>query len=466
MSHDPNDPNSFGFPMPDGEQPQNWQDMMRAIFGDAAAEDIEKALNQQGLDPLSGMGNILSGKNFTLITQQIQSMLGSHSEGPVNWKICEQVARETITSKRFDQLTASEGDAAREALRTASFWLDTATDFYPAQGPSMAWTRLDFVAHALPTLRKLLEPVGENISRAFSDTFNEQLDSMPEEMRMMFGNPAKFMGNITATMIGVQYGSALAELADRSFGSTDAALPLTEGTSAALIPSNVAEFSADLEVAQRDVLLYIAARESAASRLYSRVPWLRSTVLDTVAAFARDIQIDTQAIEEQLRESLGSQEPITTLDLSSVFTLELTDHQEKLLARLEYLLSLVEGWVAHVSLQAVTPHLPDAIALREMLTRRYATDNPGRAMWESQLGMQLTPKSVREAEAFWQMADIKIGTSKRDALWAHPDILPTPELLAAPEKFFEKSSPSDIEAELDSFLEDLFNEADGSSNEE
>ena len=330
----------------------------------------------------------------------------------------------------------------------------------------MAWTRLDFVAHALPTLRKLLEPVGENISRAFSDTFNEQLESMPEEMRMMFGNPAKFMGNITATMIGVQYGSALAELADRSFGSTDAALPLTEGTSAALIPSNVAEFSADLEAAQHDVLLYIAARESAASRLYSRVPWLRSTVLDTVAAFARDIQIDTQAIEEQLRESLGSQEPITTLDLSSVFTLELTDHQEKLLARLEYLLSLVEGWVAHISLQAVTPHLPDAVALREMLTRRYATDNPGRAMWESQLGMQLTPKSVREAEAFWQMADIKIGTSKRDALWAHPDLLPTPDLLATPEKFFEKSSPSDIEAELDSFLEDLFNEADGSSHEE
>lgn len=453
-------PNGFGFSTSDNSDDDGWQEMLRAVFGDATADDIADALKSQGIDPHGNLGGVLSGKNFTLITQQIQDMLGSAGDGPVNWKMAEQVARETITSKYMDRLSSHEGDDARTALRTASLWLDVATGFDPARGPSMAWSRLDFVAHALPTFRKLLEPVGANISRAFHDSFTTQLEHLPEHMRGMFGHPARFIGKITGTMIGVQYGSALAELAAHSFGTSDAGLPLMEGSSCALVPSNVAEFSEGLHAEKGEALLYVAGRENATSRLYSRVPWLRSRILDTVSAFAAHIAIDTDAIEEQLRSSLQSQEAITQLDLSSIFTLELTEYQQELLARLELLLSLVEGWVSHITSAAVAPHLPNAVALREMLLRRYATDNPAKAVWERQLGMQLTPRSLREAIAFWDMATTRLGIEGRDALWAHPDLLPTAEDLKRPEQFFTAKEPSAIEAELDSFLEDLLSQAD------
>ncbi|MDY5589002.1 MAG: zinc-dependent metalloprotease [Arcanobacterium sp.] len=450
-----------GFGMPDDPNDENWQEMLRAVFSDAAAGDIADALKAQGIDPHGNLGGVLSGKNFTLITQQIQDMLGSSGNGPVNWKIAEQVARETVTSKYMDRLSSHDGENARSALRTASLWLDVATDFNPASGPSMAWPRLDFVAHALPTFRKLLEPVGANIARAFHDSFTSQLESLPDQMRGMFGDPAQFIGKITGTMIGVQYGSALAELAAHSFGSSDAGLPLMEGSNCALVPSNIEQFAEGLSTEQSEVLLYVATRENAASRLYSCVPWLRSRILDTVSAFASHIAIDTEAIEDQLRSSLQSQQPITQLDLSSIFTLELTEQQQELLARLELLLSLVEGWVAHVSSSAVAAHLPHAVALREMFSRRYATDNPAKAVWEAQLGMRLEPRSMREAIAFWEQASAKLGIEKRDALWAHPDFLPTAEALKDPGTFFAAKEPSAIEAELDSFLEDLFSHADG-----
>ena len=446
------------------EPPEGWEDMLRAVFGDAAAGEIKDALEQQGIDPAGKLGSVLSGKNFTLITQQIQSILGSGGEGPVNWKIAEQVARETVLKTHMDRLTSAEADTARDALRTASLWLDAATDFYPPTAPAMAWSRLDFVAHALPTFRKLLEPVGEHISRAFFDSFTSQFEHMPENMRGMFGDPRSFMGKMTATMIGAQYGTALARLAAHSFGSTDTGLPLMEGASSALAPSNVTEFAKDLEVPASEVTMYVAARESAASRLYMRVPWLRARILDTVAAFAREIAIDTDSIEEQLRDSLHSQEPITAIDLSSVFTLELTGQQIELLTRLEHLLSLAEGWVAHVASLAVAPHLPHAVALSEMFARRYATDNPAKAVWEEQLGMQLEPKSLRAATAFWGLAHAKLGMGERDGLWAHPDLLPSPEVLQDPKIFFDKPTPSEIEAELDSFLADLLG-GDGGDGE-
>ena len=116
---DPRDPNDGMHPdQPhDGHNPENWQDMLRSVFGDATADEIEQALKSQGIDPSGNIDGILSGKNFTLITQQIKDMLGSAGDGPVNWKIAEQVARETITNQHMDRLTATEGDAAREALR-------------------------------------------------------------------------------------------------------------------------------------------------------------------------------------------------------------------------------------------------------------------------------------------------------------------------------------------------------------
>lgn len=462
MSDNTTPPNGFGFAASGGSD-DDWQEMLRAVFGDAAADDIADALKSQGIDPRGNLGGVLSGKNFTLITQQIQDMLGSAGDGPVNWKIAEQVARETITSKHLDRLSSHDGEKARNALRTASLWLDVATGFDPSNGPSMAWTRLDFVAHALPTFRKLLEPVGAHISRAFYDSFTAQLEDMPEQMRGMLGNPAHFIGKITGTMIGVQYGSALAELAAHSFGSSDTGLPLMEGSSCALVPSNVADFAEGLKAERDEVLLYVAARENAASRLYSRVPWLRARILDTVSAFAGHIAIDTDAIEEQLRSSLMSQNPVTQLDLSSIFTLELTEYQQELLARLELLLSLAEGWVSHVTSAAVAPHLPNAVALKEMLLRRYATDNPAKAVWEGQLGMQLTPRSLREAITFWDMASTRLGIDGREALWAHPDLLPTAADLKNPEQFFTAKEPSAIEAELDSFLEDLLSQAESSS---
>lgn len=467
MSTTPNDPNDPAMGSgASGDQPQSWEEMLRAVFGDATAEEVANTLKAQGIDPSSDLQGILGGKNFTLITKQVKDMLSNTGNQPVNWTMAEEVARETIRKQHMDRLTAAEGDAARTALRTSSLWLDVATDLDPAQTPSLAWNRLDFVSQALPTMKRLLNPVGANISRAFHDSFAAQLADMPESMRAMFPDPSQFMGGLTATMIGVQYGTALCTLAAGSFGSTDAGLPLMEGSSSALVPSNIADFAKDLEgIEVTEVMLYIATRENAAARLYSQVPWLRSRVLDTVAAFAQDIQIDTDSIEEQLRDSLQSSQSIQTIDLSSVFTLELTEHQQELLSRLEHLLSLVEGWISHVASMAVAPHLPHWVALQEMFTRRYATDNPAKAVWEAQLGMELAPRSLREAVAFWQMAYSRLGQEGRDALWAHPDLLPSAKHLQEPASFFEQKEPSDIEAELDSFLENLLNEADSTGSE-
>ncbi|WP_216379218.1 zinc-dependent metalloprotease [Arcanobacterium phocae] len=438
---------------------EQWEEMLRAIMGDAADEVI-RSMKDSGIDP-SAMGMMVSPDQMHAVTSQLKAMLGSSGEGPVNWKIAEEVARDTIIRSHMDNLTAADGDKIRSALSVASLWLDAVTDIDPTTGPNLAWTRLDWVAHSLPTFRKLLDPLGTNINRAFGDVMRQQLQQLPPEMAGMMGDPSNLLTNMVSSFLGMQYGTALAQLAVSSFGTADIGLPLLEGSSAALVSSNIADFASDLEISDDDVRMYIAVREAAAARLFTSIPWLRPRIIDTVGEYARGIEIDMSSIEEQARSlDFANPEAMQELDFSGVFSLEQSESQKDALARLEHLLSLIDGWVSAVSARAVLAYIPSAAALREMFARRNATSHPAKAVWGSQLGVELAPRDLRAAVAFWERATAERGDQGRDQLWSHPDLLPSADDLHNPDGFFSAESAA-IEDELDSFLAELFDDADG-----
>ncbi|MDO4887796.1 MAG: zinc-dependent metalloprotease [Actinomycetaceae bacterium] len=445
-------------------QPSQWEQMLRAVMGDEAAEQVLEQMRQAGVDPSQSM-QAFEKMDFSVVMNQVRQMLGSSGEGPVNWKVGEQVAREYIQHQHFDTLTAAEGAHAREALSIASLWLDPAVQIDPCTGPNQAWSRLDWLAHSLPTFKRLTEPVAQNVARAFTEVITAQMEDLPEEMRSMLGgvDAQPMLANLMASLMGVQFGRGLAELATVSFGTSDAGLPLVEGQTAALVPANIADFGEGLDAPAEEVELFVAVREQAAARLYSRIPWLRARVIDSVAAYAREIAIDTEAIEEQVRESGFDPEKMQDFDMSEVFSSEPTESQTAALAQLEHLLSLVEGWVSAVALQVVTAQLPHAVALGEMFTRRAASSSPAQRVFGPLVGLQIRPRKLREAQRFWQLALAKLGVDGRDGLWTHPDLLPTAEDLGAPESFFEQPEPSAVEEELDAFLAQLLDEAAGDS---
>ena len=443
------------------ENPNQWEDMLRAVLGDEAAEQLLSEMRDRGIDPGAQINSMMDPANFNAVVAQVKSMLGSSGDGPVNWKVGEQMARETIARQHMDSLSAATGERARTALQTANLWLDPATTIDPCLGPNQAWTRLDWLAHSLSTFKRLTEPVGANVARAFTTAIAEQLEHAPEELKGLFGgDTAGTMHALIASLMGMQYGIGLSELAAVSFGTSDSGLPLVEGQTAALVPSNIADFADGLEADEDEVMLFVAVREQATARLYSRIPWLRPQVLDTVAAYARDIEIDTESIESQVREMGLDPQNMQELNVSEVFSPEPTESQKATLARLEHILSLVEGWVTAVSRQAVAAQLPHAVALAEMFARRTATDSPVNRAFGPLVGLELRPRRIREATTFWQLALEKLGVEGRDALWSHPDLLPGPETLDRPESFFEERKPSSVEEELDAFLADLLGSED------
>ena len=384
-----------------------------------------------GDDPSGGM----SGMPFFA---ELQKML-SWSGGPVNWDIAKQLATTQLSGSSTIVSPAERAQTA-EALRLADHWLDTVTDLPSGVQTVESWSRLEWFDRTIPVWTSLCEPVAARVTAAMGQ-------ALPTEQLEAFGlsgenNPlGGILNQFGGLMFGAQVGQGLAGLAEEVVSAADVGIPLGPTGVAALVPANVAAFGEGLERPADEVRLYLALREAAHQRLFAHVPWLRQRLLDTVEGYARGITIDMSAIESAM-QNLDPTNPQAIQDAVSggMFSPQHTPEQQAALRRLETLLALVEGWVDAVVAAAATDRMPGADALREASRRRRASGGPAEQTFATLVGLELRPRRLREAAALWWSVTEKQGISGRDALWSHPDLMPTAEDLDDPLGFGEKAA--------------------------
>ncbi|MFC7406260.1 zinc-dependent metalloprotease [Georgenia alba] len=449
----------------EGEEPDGWEELLRSMLGGPAAEEAIRALRASGVDPaaMSQAAGLPTDRNqLMLMISQMQQMLASGGGDPVNWRVAHDLARQTAHAGGDPTVTASEAQQVRQAMAVADLWLDTATELGPAGGAQEAWSRADWVERTMPTWKRLSEPVAASVAAALADVVRSQAEHLPPEAQAMTADAGPVQGmlkQLGSAVFGMQVGQAVGTLAREAFGPTETGLPLVEDRAAALVPANVAEFGDGLDVPTDEVRMFLAVREVAHARLFAQVPWLRAHLLGIVEAYAREITIDVEAMEEavrgidptnpeQLREALSG----------GVFALEQSPAQQAALVRLETALALVEGWVQEVTGKAVAPHLPHAVALQEMLRRRRAAGGPAEQTFATLVGLELRPRRLREAAALWSALDAERGQAERDALWSHPDLMPAPEELDDPSGFVAgrkaaRAAEEDVDAALAAILD-------------
>jgi putative hydrolase len=367
---------------------------------------------------------------------ELQKLL-SWSGGPVNWDLAKQLAVQTLAGSSRS-VTPADRSGTAEAIRLADLWLDDVTDLPSGVHTVETWSRSEWLDRTLPVWTSLCDPVAARVVAAMGTAMGRAVPT--EQLAALGGNPlAGIMNQVGGLMFGAQVGQGLGGLAREVVSATDVGIPLGPQGVAALVPENVAAFSAGLERPDEEVRLYLALREVAHQRLFGHVPWLRQHLLETVEAYARGISIDMSAIESAVQNvDPMNPESIQEALAGGMFAPQQTPEQETALRRLETLLALVEGWVDAVVAAAAGDRMPGAEALREATRRRRATGGPAEQTFATLVGLELRPRRLREAAAIWWAVTEKRGISGRDAVWAHPDLLPTAEDLDDPLGFGER----------------------------
>ena len=415
-----------------------------------------------GLPDDSGRQPSFDMSQLGAMLQHLGRLLESGGDGAVNWDLARDTARQAIAQSGDPSVSDAERREVTAAVELAQVWLDPTCTFPASSVSGAAWSRSEWLEATYPAWQRMVGPIAEHVQSVMSamptpGELPPEIASMlpegtpPETLAMM----APLMGmarQLGSAMFGMQMGQALAALAGEVVGVSDIGIPLTSDARPALLPRNMAEFGDGLDVPASDVRLYLALRECAHQRLFAHVPWLAPRLDGAIDAYARGIRMDPERMNEAMQgidpAALNDPERLRELMGSDLFALGESEEQQAALRRLETLLALIEGWVDDVVTEACSSTLPSAERLGEAIRRRRAAGGPAERTFASLVGLEMRPRALREAAALWRQLREERGIEGRDALWAHPDLLPVAEDLADPAAFLASDPLAGFDSDL------------------
>lgn len=442
---------------------------MSATPGGFDFEQLRKMLQQMGLDPAA------MGMDLEQLMEQVQQMqkqgglmfgmTPADQDPDAAWRTTITAAVHLAQQQGPDTvLQASERSAVVDAERLVQSWL---SDFTAFSGPSLpvhAMVRDEWLELTGDGWRAIVDPIIEGLA----DALERGADmGGPEEFADFTSMLAPMMRTSASMLYRDRLKRVLADVAIDTLTGTEVGIGVLPRHQVALLTSNVASFTEDLDLPETDVLLYILLREAARQRLFANVGWLTPQVNALLAHFAREIRIDLESIAGELDpssmqgHSLEEMMAVGERLRGSFFKPASTETQLEILGRLQTTLALVEGWVDHVTSRVTSRWMPNGSQLVEVIRRRRASNGPTQRVLADLIGLELSPRLVRDAENLWAAVEHERGPEGRDAVWRHPDLMPSREDLDDPLAFTrdeEEQQPE--EDEMDRELRKLL-EAEG-----
>lgn len=407
--------------------------------------------NENGLPDFNELFAQLS--NFGLNPQTLFAAANNAgSVGPlISPDVLRDVARKFVSSQGDRPIGSQDVTDSQVALDIANTWLDDATNFPAISRSNLpAWSRRDWLDSSVANWAKMIEPLADGMANALTNVLKQT--PLEPDMEQGLAAVAPIMRAFMGSLIANQLGTSVGQLAVSITGANDVAIPLFGSSEARLLPENVSKWAQGLDIPIDEVRIFLAVREAAASRLFSHAPWLSTYIQDAITAYGAGIKIDIDSIQEQAERALetgeldiNNPESISVAISAGLFKPEQSPSQDAALEKLEMILALIEGWIEYVSTKAVGDRLPSYPALSETLRRGRATKSPTQQLFATLLGLEVSPRKMRECSLFWFEVESEIGLAGRDQRWEDPALLPKSKDLADVSKFLNSTIvPDDL----------------------
>ena len=436
---------------PNGMNPDDFEAFMRHFLNGNDRIDPEQLAEAAGLpkDP-AAMAAMLEQ-----IKRAMSSLQAQGGSAGVNWELATTQAK-AIAHSGSVSISDSARKSIQDAIAIGSLWLNESTAIPELVGEPKLLSRELWVADAMPLFQALSEPVANRMSEALSENLTA---NAPEEIQEILGNASGVMKSAGGALFAMQLGQALGKLSHEVLTGGDIGLPLFKDQRAAFVAQNLEAFVRGLEIERDQAYIYLVIREMAHVRLFKHSKWLRDAVVSQIAKYASEISIDNSRITE-IAEDFDPEHPdeLRVALESGALIADRTDDQSAALASIETLLALIEGWVDVVTEEA-TRRMPRAAAVAEAVRRRRATGGPAELTFGALVGLELRPRRLREAAAMWREIGAAVGIEKRDALWDHPDVVPTGADIENPSALISKlREGGQLPDAFDQALRDLLDE--------
>jgi putative hydrolase len=402
---------------------------------------------------------------FQSLLGDLMHMLGSN--GPDQWEMTRAFALNVATGGTPEaNVEPIERIQVEQLSRVAELNVIEATGM-PVTPDGRRLTcvpvgRGDWTARALESWRPVLQamaapppagaqpPATPATSTTPPDPFG--LDPVSDDPT---GGMAAMLGQMASTMgpmfFGLQVGSVVGHLAQRSLGQYPLALPWAPADELLLVPANIAEFASDWSLPEEEALLWVCARELASNSVLSR-PAVRARFEELLLALAESQAAAQQDLAGRLRgmmtgegsdPALGSGMDLESLqgmfgDPEALLGDLLTPESRRTSDQLTSLAVVVDAYADHIATVVGVKLVGAHTQLAEAWYRRRTERGKGEEAAGALFGLDLEQAQVDRGRAFVAGVIERAGEDGLTRLWEPVRNLPTPAEVDAPGLWLER----------------------------
>jgi coenzyme F420 biosynthesis associated uncharacterized protein len=348
--------------------------------------------------------------------------MGSRAARLVDWDTAADVGRRV--AGRGPSLQAADRARLREDLAEIVPHAQTLVSEFtglPVNGyRSRAWvmSRGEWVSSNLRGLQRLIEPLAKRILAN---------DRPRSELRRR--------------ALGAQIGLLLGYVSRKVLGQYDVFLPPDDEGLLYFVGPNLAEVGQRFHLPAHDFHLWVALHEVTHRVQFGATPWLRPHLTGLVNAYLDTVQLDTRQILEQLRRAVDEARAGHEWRKGGALSLLMTPKQRELFARMQALMSLLEGHASFAMNAVAVGRVRDLERMRRSLKDRRHPGGMERA-FQRAIGLETKIRQYDAGEFFVRTVVDGAGMEGFNRVWEREENLPNLEEIGDPKRWLARVARS------------------------
>lgn len=348
--------------------------------------------------------------------------MGSRAAALVDWKTAAEAGRRVSGSGP----TTSGVQRARlredlaELVPEAESLIAGFTGLQPNGYRARPWvmSRPEWVGANLEALQRLIEPLARKL--------------MPAGARR---------SELRRKGLGAQVGGLLGYVSRKVLGQYDVFLPADDEGLLYFVGPNVIEAERRFDLPPRDFRLWIAAHEVTHRLQFGATPWLKPYLSRHIDEYLGTLQVDTRELLNQLRRAAEEIRAGADWRGPQAILLLMTDEQRSLFAKMQALMSLLEGHASFVMNRAVADRVADVDRMRRSLSERRRTGGVEKG-FQRAIGFETKIAQYEAGERFVRSIVDEAGMDDFNRIWEREEHLPTPAEITDPTRWIARVARS------------------------
>jgi coenzyme F420 biosynthesis associated uncharacterized protein len=341
--------------------------------------------------------------------------MGSRASVLVDWKIAADTARRVggpgpnTTAVERARLREDLAEVVPQAESLIADFTGLRASGYRARPWVMS--RGEWASANLNALQRLLEPLAERLIPA--------------------GAPRS---EFRRKGLGAQIGGLLGYVSRKVLGQYDLFLPADDDGLLYFVGPNVVDAERRFGLRTRDFRLWIAAHEVTHRVQFGATPWLKTYLSRNIDRYLETIKVDSKELMSQVRRAVDEIRAGADWRGPQGILLLMNDDQRALFARMQAMMSLLEGHASFVMNRVVANQVDDVDRMRRALQERRRTGGMEKS-FQRAIGFETKIAQYDAGERFVRIAVDAAGMAGFNRVWEREENLPTLEEITQPERW-------------------------------